>query len=423
MATRGVGREHYAWRAVVMTGILITAGCEGAPHVEKEPVEIGVLTSLTGDLASLSVEFNNAFDLALEEINDGGGVLEGRPVKIFIVDDGTTPDGARQGYQKLIDRRSPVIIGPMFSGGVVAIVDQIRTGRTLTISPSATSPALTSLSDGGFFYRLVASDAVQGIVLAQAIIDSGRDKACLVFRNDSWGSGLAQSTKENLKLPEGNVVMAPYDPEAQDFGHVLDPCDKLLGQEGVGIVFITFIADGVPLIDDAERRGLASALHKVFLCDGNKDPTLIQKLKNPKVLNGAIGTTQCGPDPSTTAGEELKNFSVRFQKKYGKPPFTYSENVYDAAYLAAMAIEVARSATDTEAITNAIGKLISGSPAPPGEWAATRVSLNSGAVHFHGASGTVNLDVATGDRLAPYFVCVWTVESGEIKVTRTVTVE
>src|SRR5256885_2260337 len=77
-------------------------GCKSDPAPSPEAsLDIGTLTSVSGDLASLGLEFNDATSLAIEDINGSGGVLD-RSVKLRVQDDATTPDGAKDGYSKLL---------------------------------------------------------------------------------------------------------------------------------------------------------------------------------------------------------------------------------------------------------------------------------------------------------------------------------
>src|SRR5688572_30143091 len=148
---------------------VVLVACSGGGGGDPEPIELGFLAPLTGDIAAFGRDLVDASNLALEEINDGGGVLGGREIRLEVYDTGTSATGASIGYTALLNQQVPVILGPTASSETVGVREQVKAGTTLTISQSATSPELSTLDFGGYFYRLAPSDAVQAIVLAEQI--------------------------------------------------------------------------------------------------------------------------------------------------------------------------------------------------------------------------------------------------------------
>jgi branched-chain amino acid transport system substrate-binding protein len=411
------------WRSSLLL-LSLAIGCGSDDDGTSEPLEIGVLVSLSGDLAQFGEDELNGMLLAADEINQGGGVL-GRPLKLRAHDDGTTPNGVTVGFTTFLNDRLPVVVGPMFSGGVVAIEEPIRTGRTLIIAPSASSPALTELDDENFFFRSCASDAIKGTVLGQLVAEEDRSAICLVYRDDSFGNGLADHLAEYLgsNAPEVVVVESRYDPEAANLSDVMDPCDPVLGAESPGVVFITFEGDGRVIIDDAIARGWNATDHRVFMTDSISQ-TFIEALADPSAVEGAIGTAPSGPDPSTPAGARLRAFQTDFAERYDHPPSVYSENAYDAIYAAVSAIEIAGETEDHIAIRDALGAFATGQQVAAGDWQRMVEAIAAdGAFDYQGASGDVGFDLTTGDLLPPFYFSVWKIQGGAIVPDRIVTIE
>lgn len=399
---------------IAMAGLFGMAAACGGDDDGGDPVELGVVAPLDGELAFFGRAFPDAISLAMTEINDAGGVAGGRSLIQVTENDQTNPDVAVSAYQKLLDRDVPVIFGPAFSDAVLAVEDLIRGGQTLTIGFSTTSPALTELDDDGYFIRTVPSDAVQSVVLADLIAAEAPDQPlCAVYRDDSYGSALADEVIAHL--PDGaDVTEAPYDPEDADLSAVLDPCDDLIGGEAA-LLFVTLQADGSFLIDDAGERGWTTDRHTVFLTDGAKDQEIVNQLVHPELVEGAFGTTSSGPDPSTPEGERLTAFRERFEDRFGRAPEIYMEHVYDAVYVAAMAIEIAGSTEDHAAIRDALGSICEGAGVEAGDWSSIAEAIDAdGAVDYTGASGAVCFDADSGDVLSPYYIGVWTVMDGTI---------
>jgi len=407
-------------RGAAVAGAL-AVGCGGGGGGGGEPIALGAITPLTGDLVMSGHNQQEALLLAIDEINRAGGVL-GRPLTLETRDDATTGPGTAAAFAELFDQGVPVILGPIHSAGVLASVDAIRGGRTLTISGGATSPALADIDDGGFFFRTVPSDAVQAIVLGPRIVSAGIDRLCIVHRNDAYGTGL--STVIKARLPESVMVLeSPYDPTTLDAAAVMDVCAPALEGTKPGAVFVTFEGDGQAILEQAALQWDA-ARHGIFLVDGNRSANLFSALgARVAAFEGALGTAPSGPDPRSSAGPRLAAFLSRFNNKYRRPPSTNAENHYDAAYLAALAIELAGGADSTEAIRDAVGSTGAGSAIGAGDWAALRAAVaTQGQVDYQGASGELNFDIASGELLPPYYVQLWTIRDGQITDLEVLTV-
>jgi branched-chain amino acid transport system substrate-binding protein len=403
---------------------LLALGCDASSSAP--PITIGLSASVTGDLTAYTSDLDRIATLAFEEINQAGGVLGGRPLKVVVEDDQTTDDGAIAAYGALLSQKVSIVLGPRFSSGVIAVAPQIKDSMTLTLSPSATSARLTHLDTGGYFHRNVPSDVWQGVVLGQLVVDAGRKNLCLVHRNDAYGTGLADamSAKVTALAPSTTLVRAPYDPSQTDLSHVLDPCDALKSQAMPGIALLSYTADGAVIINDAIRRGWGAVEHRFFMCDGNRDPMLLSQISDPSIIEGALGTNPSGPDTSTAEGAVRRGFFSRFTARYNGAPLSVSSagNMYDSAYIAAMAIELAGGITDRVALKNALGSMASGTIADGGDWAAIKRAIKTGkSVNYQGAAGAASFDLSTSDVRPPYYYAVWSVVGGVITDQRVVT--
>ena len=391
--------------------VLVACGSDPPP----EPIEIGFLAPLTGDIAAFGRDLTDASNLALEEINKAGGVLDGREIRLVVQDTGTSATGASIGYTTLLNQQVPVILGPTASAEAVAIREQVKAGTTLTISQSATSPELTSLDFGGYFFRVAPSDVVQAVVLADEIEKTAPPKLCIVHRDDPYGKGLAAAVQARISIP---VTTAKFDPALANLSSVLDPCDPLIATQGNAILFITLVADGGQLVDDAAMRGWTPKKHTVFLTDGTKNRDFVTILANPGFVEGAIGTAPTGPDPDSADGVVLRDFESRFRTRFGRESDVFAEMAYDAMYLAAVGIELATTADDRPAIRDAMAHIAGGSVLSVGNWSAMRTALRTDRqIDFRGASGDVKFDLATGDITGPFFISVWTISSGAVVET------
>ncbi len=170
----------------------------GGTGGSAEPLRIGALMPHTGALASAGPPMFAAGILAVLEINEAGGIL-GQPVEWFDGDDGTSGDVAMATVTRLIEQENvQVIIGAGASGVSLAVLPMIMEAGVVLFSPSNTSVLLTTFDDQGLYFRTAPPDGLQAAALADIIVRDGSRKLAIIYRDDAWGVGLAEQTKENL---------------------------------------------------------------------------------------------------------------------------------------------------------------------------------------------------------------------------------
>lgn len=391
---------------------------EPAP-TDGSPLEIGTLVALSGDLSGTGTDNRDAQNLAVEQINAAGGVM-GRPLRFLVEDDQTTTEGARAGYTSLIARKVAVIIGPSSSSQIVSIGDLIANSATPTIGRTSTSPLLTDLADGDFFFRVTPSDLYQAPVISKLVASSGVTRLCVANRDDTYGTRLSEEVI--AKLPKSiSVTRASYNPNIQDLSNVLEPCAPLLcatadggapcDDAQVGLLMITYVNDGLSILGGA--KGWSGKKQKLFFTDGARDTELVKRGLGD-VLEGARGTHPSGPDPTTAEGALLAEYRSAFLSRYGSDAPVFSENAFDAVYLAAAALEIAGPGANGAAIRDALRKTSTpgGTVVRAGKWAEIRDAIRSGKpIDYQGVTGDAAFD-DHGDLKPPYYFRVWRIENG-----------
>src|SRR5262249_20757531 len=155
---------------------------------------------------------------------------------------------------------------------------------------------------------------------------------------------------------------------------------------------------------------------RFFFADGARDQAIVSLVANPAMLEGALGTAPSGPPPDRPEGEQLRQLTNRFKARFNRPANLFIEDVYDAAYVAAAAIEFAGTAEDGVAVRDAIRKLqaSNGTHVPTGDWKHIRELIDQKTpINLDGASGTLDFD-ENGDPRPPYYYAVWTVKDGTL---------
>ncbi|MGY1671797.1 ABC transporter substrate-binding protein [Geodermatophilus sp. SYSU D00710] len=185
-----------------------------------EQLVIGTLLPLTGDLAFLGPPEVAGARLAVQEINAAGGVL-GQEVRLEEGDSGdATTDTATQTADRLLQAGVNAIVGAASSTVSLNVIDRITAAGVMQISPANTSDQFTTYNDNGLYFRTAPPDVLQARALADLIAADGNNTVGILARNDAYGNGLAENTRNNLLsggLSEDQVVSIIYDPNAANF--------------------------------------------------------------------------------------------------------------------------------------------------------------------------------------------------------------
>lgn len=138
---------------VIVIGLLIgIGGILFWGYLQRRPVLIGFAAQLTGRQAELGVQERNGAQLAVERINQSGGVA-GRPLALVVGDDLGTPEGARAADRELIEANVVAIVGHATSTLTLAGLQVTNPARIVMISPTASTPELSGLDD--YFFRVI----------------------------------------------------------------------------------------------------------------------------------------------------------------------------------------------------------------------------------------------------------------------------
>jgi ABC-type branched-subunit amino acid transport system substrate-binding protein len=193
-----------------------TKGPSPAPAGSRSPkvpaLKIGGLLPHTGGLAYAGPPLFAGARLAVNEINDAGGVL-GQKVEWVDGDDGTSPQVAGATVDRFIASGVQVIVGAAASGISLAVLPKVVAAGRLMISPSATSDALTRADDRGLFFRTSPPDLLQAKALGDIIMRDGGQRILIVARDDAYGTGLQHNVDGDLKaagIKAGNLRLLTY---------------------------------------------------------------------------------------------------------------------------------------------------------------------------------------------------------------------
>lgn len=373
----------------------------GAAQAE---VKLGFLGGFTGGIESLTPPIFDGAQLAVQQVNEQGGILGGQEL---VIPSGDTTCSDASAASNAADRmvnteQVTAIVGALCTGATIAAANNAAIpGGVVMVSPASTAPAVTELDDNDLVFRTVPSDAFQGEMLAKLLLDKGIDFVAVTYVNNDYGRGLSDAFSEAFEAGGGSVAenLAHEDNRA-DYRSELGS----LSASGAETLVVLAYADtsGQTVLRQAYESGMFT---QYVGADGMVGDSLVEAI-GADVLDGMIATRPGSPD---LPGTDI--FNEAAEAAGFNPSAVFAAQAYDAAFLLALAIEQNGSA-EREGLSAAL-RSVSSAPGEvilPGEWEKAVELIAAGTeINYEGASGTHEFD-ENGD--VPGVVVEMVVEDG-----------
>ena len=348
-------------------------------------IKIGIILGFTGPIESLTPAMAASAELAFKEASDSGKLLGGETITPIRADSTCVDSAAATtAAEGLISDGIAAIMGADCSGVTGAIASNVAVPNgVVMISPSATSPGLTTLDDKGLFFRTAPSDARGGQILADITKDRKIKSVAITYTNNDYGKGLADVYEAAVKAHGINVTtVAAHEDGKADYSAEIS---VLAAAGGDAVAVIGYLDQGGKgIIQGSIDSG---AFDTFILSDGMIGQSLVDAFG--KELNKSFGSL-----PGSTgkgAGIFTKVASAAGIDSSGP----YTGESYDAAALLVLAMQAGGSADRSSiaknvmAVANGPGKKIY-----PGQLGKALDLLAKGkAVDYEGATAVNFTDV------------------------------
>ena len=324
-------------------------------------------------------------ELAFKEASDSGSLLGGKKIEAMRADstcvDSAAATAAAEG---LISGGVAAIMGADCSGVTGAIATNVAVPNgVVMISPSATSPGLTTLADNGFFFRTAPSDARGGAILADITKDRKVKSVAITYTNNDYGKGLSDVYEAAVKAHGIKVTTVLAHEEGK--GDYSAEVATLASAGGDAVAVLGYLDQaGAQIIQGSLDAG---SFDRFILSDGMIGDSLTDKFG--KALNKSFGSL-----PGST-GKGAGVFADVAKAAGIDSSGPYTGESYDAAALITLAMQAGGKAdratvqANVMAVANAPGKKIY-----PGELGKALDLLAKGkAVNYEGATGVEFTDV------------------------------
>ena len=346
-------------------------------------VKVGFLGGFTGGIESLTPPIFDGAQLAVQQINDAGGLLDGQDM-VMPTGDTTCSDAsaASNAADRMVNTEQvTAIVGALCTGATIAAANNAAIpGGVTMVSPASTAPAVSQLDDNDLVFRTVPSDAFQGEMLAKLLLDKGIEEVAVTYVNNDYGRGLADSFVEAFESGGGTVLenLAHEDNRA-DYRAELGT----LSATGAQTLVVLAYADtsGQTVLRQAYESGMFT---QYVGGDGMVGDSLIEAI-GADVLDGMIATRPGSPELPGTA-----IFNQAAQAAGIDPSAVFAAQAYDAAFLLGLAIEQNGNA-EREGLNEALRSVATapGETVLPGEWEKAKELIAAGTeINYEGASGT-----------------------------------
>jgi len=306
---------------------LVVFGC----GKKEDVIKIGEYGSLTGLTATFGINTDRGIQMAVEKINQEGGLL-GKKVVVIVEDDQGKPEEAATAVTKLINQDKVIaVLGEVASSRSLAGAPICQQAKVPMITPSSTNHKVTQVGD--FIFRVCFIDPFQGEVMAKFAYNTLKVKRAAILRDikNDYSVGLADYFKDIFTKLGGQIVAdESYSEGDIDFRAQLTSV-KTKNPE---TIFVPGYYTEVGLLV-RQARDLGFKI-PIIGGDGWDSPKLVEI--GGKALNGCYYSNHYSPEDTS---QVIQNFVKEFQAKYNEIPDAMAPLGYDAAMILFEAIKKA----------------------------------------------------------------------------------
>ncbi len=336
----------------MIAGSFFLAACSEGGHSGQadggDSIQLGSMFELTGSAAAYGTSMNNAVKMAVEEINEAGGI-DGKDIEIVEYDIQSDESQSAQTTTTLTTQdQVSAIVGPALTGTFQAAIPIAEQHTTPIISPTATDDAVLSQDDGSVYeyaYRACFTNSFQGTALAQFANDHLGAKKAVIFADNSsdYAQGLTDTFKENF---DGEIVAVEnFTADQTDFSASLTNIAEL----DFDVLYVPgYYEQGGPIIKQAREMGIDQPI----LGPDGFGNEIINDLAGMENMTNVFYTSHFAVESDDP---QIQEFVQAYNEAFDMEPDMFTGLAYDSVYIVKEAIERAGS-TDPTAINEELAK-------------------------------------------------------------------
>ena len=315
----------------------LVVGCSsgtttGGTASTGDTIKVGVNYELTGAVASYGVDLNDGLQMALEEINDAGGIF-GKQLDIMTMDNKSSDTESANVSARLARDGAIALLGPATSGNTKAAIPAANENKIPIISASATADDITLDTQGTvrpYVFKTCFSDSFQGVMMAEFALNdlSFKNAAILADSTSDYAQGLTKAFTETFEASGGTILgTEAYQAKETDFRAVLTNI-KALNPE---VLFVPGYYEETGLIvKQARDLGIEAP---ILGADGYEAPKFSELAGD---ANDVYYSSHYSPNDTA---ERVVKFNQAFEAKNAKQPNAFNALGYDLGYFFKDALE------------------------------------------------------------------------------------
>jgi branched-chain amino acid transport system substrate-binding protein len=367
-----------------MTTIMLTAAFSPIALSENEleneiivertaanTVKIGLLSPQTGPIAVYADGFEDAAAVAIAQLNEADP--DNWAFELVVADSGCDGTVAATAAQSLIDAGVAGIAGAACSGATLGAIAVAKEAGVPMVSYASTSPAVTTADDSGYLWRVVPSDAMQAVALADLVEDSDAMNVGVLYMTNDYGSGLADNFDAEYNGDEDLCAKIGYDQDSTDFASTVE---SLAASDCDGVLLVSYATDGAAILEEMALQGVDMNL---FGADGVADSAFFDSFSDSSAADDLVATK-----PSSAGDSDASiAFATAYADAGGDASGIYTAETFDAVLIIGDSVMAANSSVGADVNT----------------------ALATVGTDYEGASGTHTFD-ENGDVLGSgYEIC------------------
>ncbi|WP_249695964.1 ABC transporter substrate-binding protein [Stappia sp. WLB 29] len=398
------------WTSALAGGVL--AALAAGSMAQACEVTVGLVLELTGPAGQYGQAGAKSVEMAFRDLNDAGGVLDGCKLVTDTRDSQSQGNVAVDQATQLVNiKKVPVVIGGIISSVSIPILTSVTApAGVVQVSPASSSPTLTQLArdgkSGGYFFRTITSDALQGTAAAKYAIDQGLKKLAIIHVNNDFGVNMVREFSSAFEKLGGTITSTtPYNEKQASYSA---EASAAMAGEPDALYLVSYPVDGATIA----RAWISQGGPQTFLLNDGMNSTDFIESVGAKFLDNAFGTSS-----GTTPTKSTEYFYGAYKDFSGgiEPSAPAADRSYDAGAIVGLAIAKAGSA-EADAIKAAIPQVVAadGEPIFAGkdEFARALELIKAGKpIKYEGVIGPVGFD-EYGDITGPFRL--WRISSGEV---------
>jgi branched-chain amino acid transport system substrate-binding protein len=337
----------------------------------KGAVNIGAVLPLTGSSASIGEDQRRGIELAVDKINEDGGVL-GKDLNVIVEDSAGAANSAIDAAKKLVTVDDvAAVMGEYSSGVTVPLGQYLQQAGVIHMNVGSSSPEIADIGDKSF--SVIGLDTIASKFASEQLADRDLMKAAIMVPNNSYGEGIVDPFTKAFEAAGGQVTETILYTEGQTSYRA--ELERIAASKPDVVLYSAYGQDSSVINQQAFEGGMQKTpWFGIYLtmCTSDSAPETVEN--------------QIGMDVNYV-GPEGKDYQEAYSKKYGEDfASTFSGYTYDATMMLAKAIDDAES-TDADKIAAALKKLGSG---------------------YAGATGDITFDGQNQRSEQPYLVLKFT---------------